>query len=426
MGYKQKAFIALINAVLSAPVALAAGAMLLGWAAGWGLLIWCVLCAAAGFSVSLLLGRARAGVQLAAALAAGALCAWALPLGLYIRLGGAVVGALLCVWCERACMQGMNQYRRVLLSVGVLAACLVAAAVYRQLGEDAALGAQLAGALNIITALWLPVALLAMNRYTMVSAARAQESLGRLPARVSRAGAAGSVAAIALMYLAVSAPTLRRWVVSLGGHIKRALAALLQWLFADRGAQAPLQQNEGGPDLSGLLAALGGERRLGGEMLAVVLGIIVFIGLFIGLLYLLYRKIPQWAAAIRRFFASAMQSWRQDGADYTDHSEKLLTLKQAAQALRGRMQRIAHRLQRPPTLAELPDNTARIRYLYGALLRRLRQRGWPLRPGVTPSALVRELGGIQTLGDAYNTVRYAQRSVDDDTVRQAQTELKNV
>lgn len=117
------------------------------------------------------------------------------------------------------------------------------------------------------------------------------------------------------------------------------------------------------------------------------------------------------------------------GNGYEDESESLLDWQHMLAGYRQRWRnRFAGRRDEEPAWDALPDNGARIRYLYRRLLKHGMAAGYRLQPQLTPRETLDDLvrwntnnGAAlpKTLLRAYEQTRYGETPIDDETVARA-------
>lgn len=212
------------------------------------------------------------------------------------------------------------------------------------------------------------------------------------------------------------------------------LRDFVAWLLSliGSGEQSPPPPQASAPPQQPMPLPEPGEPSFWAKLLEAIFMIVAYILLAALALFALYmagkalvrlgRKLAAW---LNRRLKDAGES-ADDGSGYVDESESLLDWKQLAAGYRQRWRsRFGGNRDKEPAWEELPDNRARIRYLYRQVLQRSIAAGYRYRPQLTPRETADELGrgngGKQAplpdeLLQAYQRARYGEAEVDDATV----------
>ena len=152
---------------------------------------------------------------------------------------------------------------------------------------------------------------------------------------------------------------------------------------------------------------------------------ILFTVLALALLYGLYLALKRLIALLRwlaRRLLLALELSLPAANDqaYRDEQERLDRADRAAKAAGPRRRRTPQE----PKWSDLPDNRARVRWLYRAAVRRAVKGGYAFQPHLTPAQVGDELAEQDFVGrdvemdlvGLYETVRYGERDVSDEAV----------
>lgn len=254
----------------------------------------------------------------------------------------------------------------------------------------------LQGTVPLITwagAFSLAAALFMTNHQYLRYSSQSADSGERLPAGLRRHNRlfVGVIIAVALLLAAGAG----RWI---GGLLWGMLKAIVRWLTRPQEpAPPPLEEpKEELPPLEPMLPAESHEPDLlaqilnyafyvfGGLLLAALLGFV---------LYWLYKNAGGiWRKAVDRLLSLLRrESAAPEQAAYRDEETSLFTWETALQGWRKVGARLFRNGKPPERWEDMKDNRERVRFLYRVFLRKERERGYPLKPHLTPREMVEEI-----------------------------------
>ncbi|MCH1640256.1 hypothetical protein MJ257_09065 [Paenibacillus timonensis] len=244
-----------------------------------------------------------------------------------------------------------------------------------------------AGAFSLAAALFMT------NHQYLRYSSQSADSGERLPAGLRRHNRlfVGVIIAAALLLAAGAG----RWI---GGLLWGLLKAIVRWLTRPQEpAPPPLEEpKEELPPLEPMLPAESHEPDLlaqilnyafyvfGGLLLAALLGFV---------LYWLYKNASGiWRKAIDRLLSLLRrESAAPEQAAYRDEETSLFTWESALQGWRKVGARLIRPGKPPERWEDMKDNRERVRFLYRLFLRKERERGYSLKPHLTPREMVQEI-----------------------------------
>lgn len=238
----------------------------------------------------------------------------------------------------------------------------------------------------------LATALFVTNHQYLRYSSHSGDSRERLPAGLRRHNRlfVGVILVLALLLAAGAG----RWIGSL---LLGWLRAVVRWLLRQPKEPQPLEQPEVGvqplepmipvethdPDLLSRILNFA-FYAFGGLIIAALLGFV---------LYWLYKNAGGiWRKAIDRLLSLL----RREGATteqaaYLDEETSLFTWESTLQGWRKMGARLLRSGKPPERWEGMKDNRERVRYLYRLFLREEQERGYPVKPYLTPQEIVQEL-----------------------------------
>ncbi len=404
-----------VLALLFAAASLAAGVALARFVLFSGLAF-----AAIGIVTGLLLGRRHPLLQIAAAAVPAALLAWVAgravmiePVYLYIMVA---IGAILAVWAERLYVTAGESSAGLGSLLAPLGGWLAAALLLTLTARENPDAGQIWPLVIAAASIWFAVAMVALNRSGVRKAARANAESG-IPAAVRRNGTVGAVLFVAVTFLIAN-------VSALGGIITGVIKRLLYWVVSVISWLSSVLS----PPTEGSQSPQGGEQQpmpAGGEAspLMQLLGVIVMVFILIcvaaAILYGLYRLFPKLWRKLSERLKALLGSWH-DSDDYSESSERLMTLGQALSGAGRELRKFARLFRRRERLSDFSTNAGRARFLFREYVRRLISTGRAPRPSATATEIARP---APALAHAYNLARYGEEEPSDGEVERAREEV---
>ncbi|WP_028610705.1 hypothetical protein [Paenibacillus harenae] len=213
------------------------------------------------------------------------------------------------------------------------------------------------------------------------------------------------------------------------GFFRSIVQKLMAWLNRP-GGQETIEEppvSQAPPDMPGAEAPKPpAEWMVVLEQILKIFGIALVIIVACIALFLLSRKLYQWA---KRFMAKLMErgdALRKGDAGFTDEVEQLMTLTSWRKQIGDQLQKLIPKKKYNVTWDDLKSNADRIRFLYSYLIRSDMKRGQSFEAHLTPretGAIMsnRKENGMQRSGissfiDAYEQVRYGEKSIEDEQV----------
>lgn len=238
----------------------------------------------------------------------------------------------------------------------------------------------------------LATALFVTNHQYLRYSSHSGDSGERLPAGLRRHNRlfVGVIIALALLLAAGAG----RWIGSL---LLGWLRAVVRWLLRQPKEPAPLEQPE--VEVQPLEPMIPVETH-DSDLLSRILNFAfyAFGGLIIAALlgfalYWLYKNAGGiWRKAIDRLLSLLRrESATPEQAAYLDEETSLFTWESTLQGWRKMGARLLRSGKSPERWEEMKDNRERVRYLYRLFLRKERERGYPIKPHLTPRETVEEL-----------------------------------
>ncbi|SMF43261.1 hypothetical protein SAMN02744102_03224 [Paenibacillus barengoltzii] len=239
----------------------------------------------------------------------------------------------------------------------------------------------------------LATALFVTNHQFLRYSSQAGDSGERLPAGLRRHNRlfVGLIVVAAVLLAA----GVGRWIGSL---LWRMLQAIVRWLTRPQEPVLPPTEEPEAvtPPLEPMLPAEPQEPGLLSEILNYafyVFGGLLLAALLGFVLYWLYKNAGEyWRKAIHRLLnLLRRESAAPEQAAYRDEETSLLTWESALQGWRQLGARLLRTGKPSERWEDMRDNRERVRYLYRLFLRKERQRGFSLKPYLTPRETVEEL-----------------------------------
>ncbi|MBD2869769.1 DUF4129 domain-containing protein [Paenibacillus arenilitoris] len=240
-----------------------------------------------------------------------------------------------------------------------------------------------------------------------------------------------------LMIIVVAAITIlalfRQIQQAIEDFFRSMVQKLMAWLNKP-GGQETIEQppvNQAPPDLTGGEAPKPPpEWMVVLEQILKIAGIVVVVILVAVGLFFLFRKLYQW---IKRLAAKLMErdnALRKGDAGYTDEIENLMSLTNWREQLGDRLQKLIPKRKRGESWDDMKSNAERIRFLYAHLVRSDATKGRRHEPSLTPretanrmEARERRPSELNRFIEAYEQVRYGEKSVGDDRVSDFKRQL---
>lgn len=185
-----------------------------------------------------------------------------------------------------------------------------------------------------------------------------------------------------------------RWI---GGLLMAMLRAVVRWLLRQPKEPEPLEQPEMEvPPLEPMIPVESHDSDLLSRILNFAfyaIGSLLIAALLGFALYWLYKNAGGiWRKAIDRLLSLLRrESAAPKQADYRDEETSLFTWESTLQGWRKMGARLLRTGRPPERWEEMKDNRERVRYLYRLFLRKERERGYPIKPHLTPRETVEEL-----------------------------------
>ncbi|MCK8487320.1 DUF4129 domain-containing protein [Paenibacillus sp. MBLB2552] len=185
-----------------------------------------------------------------------------------------------------------------------------------------------------------------------------------------------------------------RWI---GGLLMAMLRAVMRWLLRQPKESEPLEQ----PDMEvPPLEPMSPVESHDSDLLSRILnfafyaiGSLLIAALLGFAMYWLYKNAGGiWRKAIDRLLSLLRrESAAPKQADYLDEETSLFTWESTLQGWRKMGARLLRPGKPPERWEEMKDNRERVRYLYRLFLRKERERGYPIKPHLTPRETVEEV-----------------------------------
>lgn len=287
--------------------------------------------------------------------------------------------------------------------------------------------------INISAVLFLVAGLLTFNRESMRDATRHGASVGasRLPPGMRRSNLILVVSLIIIAFLLASVKSLKTLVADIIILIIFAIMAVINFIgkiMGLGGDGAP----EGGGDVGFPMGDLAKTQNPVVEMIVKAIITVILIALALGIIYAIAKLIsslisnmPGWLANFFGKFDHAQDD------SFTDLTEDLLDKgglrKEISKNLRKFFDRMSYR---PPRFDSLPDNTAKLRFVFKAVLKDMQQKQADTITK-TPNELTAQVEPLakestDAFIEAYNIARYSKSDPSDEAAKLAKKILRRV
>ncbi|MDL2288816.1 DUF4129 domain-containing protein [Oscillospiraceae bacterium OttesenSCG-928-F05] len=375
-------------------------------------------------------GRSLHGRRRRAALCAGALCAALLPALGYWRVGFASVDA-------------------VAFNIGLVGAAFALFSLPYQMGGDGfglkrfvmgivfyltaflSIGGRREhyfAALNVCLLIFVVIGLVVFNLSSLRGAAREKDGKLYFPPGMRRNNTLLTGLLILLALVIVNIGAVQRLFRMVGDFFAGLFYAFLAFLDRFRPDE---QRVDGGGSSHFVIGGSENGQNPWLEMLVQILLWAVMALMLLAALYAIYRLVRRLIRLLREFFAWLGASYRsKSGAAYVDEMESSLKKGEWRVKLRESFRAAAARMRRPVRFGDLRTGRQKVRYVYRALLKKIR----PDRRGMTPGEVGRELVALGAAPETevlafigvYNDVRYNGGVPGEDAIALAEALYRRV
>jgi hypothetical protein len=287
--------------------------------------------------------------------------------------------------------------------------------------------------LNATAIIFLVAGLFTFNRENLRDAAKQdpRSSKWHFPPGMRRSNTMMLVCMVGLGFILANIEKLKIFVIEAAKFVVRTFFAILYYILK-------LLGGGGGPaggDTGGDPLFMGGEARTPNPIIEMIVRIIVIIVIVVASIlvaYLLFKGIrkfihnlPAWLERL----LSKLMAGSEDG--YIDETEDLLGRGELRKELMKNFSDFWNRITyRPPKFEDMPDNRAKVRFVFRHLLKRLSEGKHHLLSR-TPNELTEEANRVlredsRDFIEAYNRARYDSRDIPDEDAQLARKILRKL
>lgn len=258
------------------------------------------------------------------------------------------------------------------------------------------------------------------NRHFLISETNEKDSLKIIPGSVLRR----NKIIVSIMLIFIIILSFWRALLDTFLFIAESIAWAIKKVFEFLGSlYQPAEDSAPGlvPGDMEMLPAAGGENTVLSTILDIIAVAIFVAILVLVVIYIIknYKRIYQALYNLLSSFFNRFQKWSSTEHEYFDREESLLKTEiQKRQPLLKRL------FKREPKWKDMKDNESRIRFIYTEFVVEHIKKGLRFKISDTPAEVVKSAGELDNedekdhtmLKNAYNSVRYGAKPIDDETV----------